>query len=62
VVEIRRVYRTASVKDPITGKSIRGRNGRTVKNPPERGDAWRSIRPCYTARTRGQLPSSRRTP
>jgi hypothetical protein len=54
VVEIRRVYRAASVKDPSTGKSIRGRSGRTVKNPHERGDTWRSIRPCYTARTRDQ--------
>ncbi|MFL6122123.1 hypothetical protein [Actinophytocola sp.] len=54
VVEIRRVYRAASVKEPTTGKSIRGRNGRTVKNPHERGDTWRSIRPCYTAHTREQ--------
>jgi hypothetical protein len=54
VVEIRRVYRAASVKDPSTGKSIRGRNGRTVKNPHERGDTWRSIRLCYTTGTRDQ--------
>jgi hypothetical protein len=52
VVEIRRVYRAASVKDPVTGKSIRGRNGRTVKNPRERGDTWRSIRPHRAVGTR----------
>lgn len=52
VVEIRRVYRAASAKDPDTGASIRGRNGRTLKNPEERGDSWRSIRPCATLGTR----------
>jgi hypothetical protein len=51
VVETRRVYRAASVKDPTTGKSIRGRDGRTIKNPRKKGDTWRSIRPHTVAST-----------
>ena len=45
VVETRRVYRAASVKNPATGKSLRGRDGRTIKDPARKGDTWRSIRP-----------------
>ena len=52
VVEIRRVYRAASVKDPATGKSLRGRDGRTVKDPARKGDTWRSIRPHAVTSTR----------
>lgn len=51
VVETRRVYRAASVKDPTTGKSVRGRDGRTIKNPRKKGDTWRSIRPHTVAST-----------
>ena len=50
VVDVRRVYRPASVKDPVTGKSVRGRDGRTVKDPTKKGRAWRSLRP-YTVTT-----------
>lgn len=52
VVETRRVYRPASVKDPATGKSLRGRDGRTVKDPTRKGDTWRSIRPHAVTPTR----------
>lgn len=45
VVDVRRVCRPASFKDPATGKSSRGRNGRTIKDPTKKGRAWRSIRP-----------------
>lgn len=45
VVEVRRIYRPGSVKDPVTGKSVRGRDGRTVKDPTKKGRAWRSVRP-----------------
>ncbi len=54
VVETRRVYRAASVKDPETGKSLRGRDGRTVKDPARKGDTWRSIRPHVTTSTRDE--------
>lgn len=52
VVETRRVYRAASVKDPTTGRSLRGRDGRTVKDPARKGDTWRSIRPHIVTSTR----------
>ncbi|TDV43707.1 hypothetical protein [Actinophytocola oryzae] len=52
VVETRRVYRPASIKDPTTGKSQRGRDGRTVKDPTRKGDTWRSIRPHVVTDTR----------
>jgi hypothetical protein len=51
-VETRRVYRPASVKDPATGKSLRGRDGRTVKDPARKGATWRSIRPHTVTSTR----------
>jgi hypothetical protein len=54
VVETRRVYRAASVKDPETGKSVRGRDGRTVKDPARKGDTWRSIRPHATTSSRDE--------
>jgi hypothetical protein len=54
VVETRRVYRAASVKDPATGKSVRGRDGRTVKDPARKGDTWRSIRPHTVTSTRDE--------
>ena len=52
VVETRRVYRPASVKDPATGKSRPGRDGRTVKDPARKGDTWRSIHPHTVTSTR----------
>ncbi|MEU4770309.1 hypothetical protein AB0H12_44580 [Actinosynnema sp. NPDC023794] len=54
VVEVRRVYRPASVRDPVTGKSLRGRDGRTVKDPTTKGRAWRSIRPHTVTGTRAE--------
>ncbi|CRK56952.1 hypothetical protein [Alloactinosynnema sp. L-07] len=45
------MYRPASVKDPETGKSVRGRGGRTVKDPTKKGRAWRSMRPHTVADT-----------
>lgn len=54
VVEVRRVYRPASVKDPVSGKSIPGPDGRTVKDPTKKGDTWRSLRPCTTRHTRSE--------
>jgi hypothetical protein len=54
VVETRRVYRAASVKDPATGKSLRGRDGRTVKDPTRKGETWRSIRAHAVTPTRRQ--------
>jgi hypothetical protein len=52
VVETRRVYRAASIKDPATGKSRRGSDGRTVKDPARKGDTWRSIRRHTVTSTR----------
>lgn len=54
VVETRRVYRPGSVKDPVTGKSVRGRKGRTVKDPAKKGDTWRSIRTYAVTSTRDE--------
>jgi hypothetical protein len=54
VVQTRRVYRAASVKDPATGESLRGPDGRTVKDPTRKGDTWRSIRAHAVAPTRNR--------
>jgi hypothetical protein len=54
VVETRRVYRPASVKDPATGKSVRGRDGWTVQDPTMKGDTWRSIRAHTVAAARDE--------
>jgi hypothetical protein len=54
VVQTRRVYRAASVKDPATGQSLRGRDGRTVKDPARKGDTWRSIGAHAVTPTRRQ--------